>query len=183
MNQHVTVSSDPLNWRWYVVRTKPAAEYAAEVEMRRVGISVYMPQFRREYRHHRSKAWITRQFPLFNGYLFIRADDLKWGALASCKGLERDAILCSASGNRMEIKGSVIERIRENEECGAFDETRQNGSRLQIGQRVKIAEGPFTGIEGPLSHVKCQKNVRLLINIFNREVEATIPIAKIGKKD
>lgn len=183
MNQHINVSSDPLTWRWYAVRTKPAAEYAAEVEMRRVGLTVYMPQFRREYRHHRSKAWITRQFPLFNGYLFVRADDLNRGALASCKGLERDPILSSADGRNVEIKGSAIERIRENEECGAFDELRQSGGRLRVGQTVRIAEGALSGLEGPLSHVRSQKNVRLLITIFNREVQATVPIAKLGKKE
>lgn len=167
--------------RWFAVQTRPAAEYIAEVEMRRVGLTVYLPQFRKEYRHHRSKAWLTKQFPLFAGYLFVVADELDWGALSTCNGIERDPILRDPKGKPLPIDGVIIQRVVEKEECGEFDEMRLDTPRLIAGQTVSIHDGAFAGMEGPLSRVKSRKNVQLLISLFNTQVKATTSVGKLTR--
>lgn len=164
--------------RWYAVMTKPAAEYIAEVDMRRVGLTVYLPQYRKEYRHHRSKAWLTKQFPLFAGYLFIVADDLDWGALSTCNGIERDPILRDHMGKPLPIDGGVILRIHENEDCGAFDETRREMHRLQPGEPVMLSD---SSLQGMVSRVRNRRSVELLVTLFNTQIKATTSVGRLVK--
>jgi transcription antitermination factor NusG len=182
MNQHTTIKPTAAPRPWYAIRTRPAMEYVAETEMRRVGLEPYLPQHKREFRHHRSKAWIARSFPLFDGYIFAPGGgEFHWSALAICKGVEREAVLRDVSGKPIPIGDDIIQRIREKEQCGAFDELRMTSGRLKAGDIVKITDGSLAGIEGALSHVRSAKNVRILVSLFNREVEATVSVEKIGK--
>lgn len=167
---------------WFAVATKPGGEYTAETELRRVGIAAYLPQYRREYRHHRSKAWIVRKFPLFQGYIFIPADDLDWGAMMSCDGIAREGVLRCAEGKPVPIPDQIIARIHNCEARGEFDDLkRAQPHGLFQGETVLIADGPLSGMQGPLSHVKSARNVRLLVTLFNREVEAVVPVSKLQK--
>jgi len=175
MNQHVSVAT------WCAVETRPAAEYVAETEMRRVGLTVYLPQYRREYRHHRSKAWIARSFPLFTGYLFVRADNLDWAALAVCRGLERNGVLRDPEGRPVRIGDAEIGAIRAKEEAGEFDDLRARSAGLHVGQEVAIAAGALAGKEALVARVRSGKNVRLLLQMFGTQVAATVPVARLMK--
>lgn len=177
MNQHVKIAT------WHAVETRPAMEYVAETEIRRVGITVYLPQYRREYRHHRSKKWLARSFPLFTGYLFVRADDLDWGALAICRGLERNAVLRDPEGVPVRISDAEIAAIRTKEEAGEFDELRARSVGLHAGQEVTIAAGALAGKEALVARVKSGRNARLLLRMFGTEIAATVPVEKISKID
>lgn len=175
MNQHVRLTT------WYAVETRPGAEYVAETEMRRVGLTVYLPQYRREFRHHRSKAWIARSFPLFTGYLFVRVEDLDWSALATCRGLERNGVLRNPEGKPVAVEDAAVMAIRTKEEAGEFDELRARSSGLHEGQEVAIAAGALAGKEALVARVRSGKNVRLLLQMFGTTVTATVPVAKISK--
>lgn len=166
---------------WYAVETKPAAEYVAETEIRRVGIEVFLPQYRREYRHHRSKKWIARSFPLFTGYLFVRAEQLDWGALMTCRGLERDPVLRDADNRPVRIGGTEIEAIRERAEAGEFDDLRTRSAGFRSGERVRISGGALAGMEALVARVKSGRNVALLIEMFGTEVQVSVPVAKLAK--
>lgn len=173
--------NDNKSTRWFCAQTRENGEYVAETEMRRVGLTVYLPQFRREYLHHRRKVLITRQFPLFPDYLFLVADKLDWVALATCKGLEREPILRDINRKPLFIDGAIIDKIRNSEECGEFDELRTAPARLHVGEKIKIADGALSGMEGPLSRVKSGKHVQMLISLFNTQVPVTASLAKLQK--
>ncbi|MER9079943.1 transcription termination/antitermination NusG family protein [Mesorhizobium sp. M0895] len=167
---------------WLAVQTKPGGEYRAMTEMQRLGIPVYMAQYRHEYRHPRSKAWITKNFPLFLGYIFTPAHDVKWGALNSCDGLVRNGVLCDAEGKPVPIPGEDIKDIKDAEEKGVFDKLREHGLRLKPGEGVTVLEGAFSGVDAELVTAKSVNSVRVLLSMFGGKVVATGPVAKIEKK-
>lgn len=85
--------SEDVKWAppsaWYAVRTAPGAQrspsimdelpdrregkYLSLIErnLDRAGIEHFMPSFRRDVIHHRTKKWIDRRFPVFIGYCFV----------------------------------------------------------------------------------------------------------------
>lgn len=166
---------------WYALETRPAAEYVAETEIRRVGVEVYLPQFRREYRHHRSKKWIARSFPLFTGYLFIRADGLDWGALATCRGIERDGVLRDMAGKPLAIDGEEVDAIRAREAAGEFDDLRARSAGFKSGERVVITGGALVGREALVARVKSGRNVSLLLEMFGSKITVSVPVAKLAR--
>src|SRR5690606_37507994 len=144
--------------------------------MQRVGFTVYLPQYRYEFRHHRSKAWITKTFPLFMGYVFTPAKDFRWGSLKSCDGVSKTGALCDAEGKPVPIAGEYISEIKEAEEKGAFDKMRDHGLRLQPGEQVQIMEGVFTGTDAIVDAAKSVNQVRDLLTMFGGKVVASGPV-------
>lgn len=166
---------------WYAVRTKPGCEYLALTEMQRVGFTVYMPQYRREYRHHRSKMWVTKAFPLFLGYVFTPSKDFKWGALKNCDGVSKDGPLYDVNGKPVPIAGEDIADIKDAEEKGALDRMRDHGLRLRPGEQVQVTEGVFAGTGAVIDEARSVNTVRVLLTMFGGQVVASGPVAKIGK--
>ena len=176
----------PASPSWFAVETKPNAEYTARTEMERVGLTVYLPEYRREYHHRRYRKWIARSYPLFMGYIFVAAEELDWGALTTCKGLEReglsrDGVLRDALGNPVKIGDAEIQAIREKAEAGAFDELRGRTSGLRPGQHVALSQGPLAGMEALVARVRSGRNVRVLLSMFGSQVEATVPLANLSR--
>lgn len=164
---------------WFVVRAKPAGEYLAETEMRRVGMTPYLPQYRMAYHHRRSKRRMVRMFPLFLGYLFAPARGFDLAALQDCDGIVRtEPILADQFGRPIPVADSVIAKIRGNEECGAFDDL-PGKHRLSRGEPIQLVDTPL--MEGVIKSVRSLENVRLLVKLFNTEIEATVPVAKLRK--
>lgn len=82
---------DDLPWTppeaWYALRTAPGAQRSPSIvgdlpqkrindsiierNLRAAGIEVFMPSFRRDVIHHRTRKWIDRRFALFTGYVFV----------------------------------------------------------------------------------------------------------------
>lgn len=150
--------------------------------MQRVGMSTYMPQYRNEFRHHRSKAWITKSFPLFPGYLFTPKNEFKFGSFSSCDGVIRNGLICDAEGHALSIDDQVVATIREGEELGAFDRMREHGLRIKPGQELVIADGAMKGTKAVMIAAKNANHVRVLLNMFGREIIAKGSVAKIEKR-
>lgn len=184
MNMETNVSHAHVHAReaspgWLVVRTKSAREGQATEELRQAGMHPYCPGYQREYRHHRSKKWIVREFPLFKGYLFLPSEGVNWYGLADCKAVA--SILRSAGGNPLLVSDSVVEAVREKQAAGEFDELKVHGHMVKVGQTVKVAEGALTGMAGLVCSVASAKNVRLLLSMFGREVQTTAALEKLKR--
>lgn len=167
--------------QWFAVRTKQAAEYLAETEMRRAGIETYMPQYRREYQHHRSKRWIVRSFPLFQGYVFAFMPEESTGALRWLDGVDREGALKDASGKPVALPPSIIAELKDRQEVGQFDELKRQGYALAIGEKVMLKDGPFAGFPALVDAIRTVHHVEVLVNIFGRLTLATTSLAQISK--
>ncbi|RVD31435.1 transcription termination/antitermination NusG family protein [Mesorhizobium sp. M4B.F.Ca.ET.017.02.2.1] len=165
---------------WVVVRSKPQMERVAEEEMTKRGMTAYCPTYRYEFKHHRNKKWIIREWPLLRGYLFLRADTIDWYKLTRCKAVQ--AILRSVGGEPIGLAPSVIEEIRARQVAGDFDMLRVHGAVVKAGLPVKVLEGPLAGLESVVETVRNGKAASILVSIFGRQVETTVPLENLGRK-
>ncbi|TPM33722.1 hypothetical protein FJ955_02990 [Mesorhizobium sp. B2-2-2] len=165
---------------WVVVRSKPQLEREAEHEITTRGMVAYCPVYRYEFKHHRHKNWIVREFPLFRGYLFMRSDHIDWYKLTRCKAVL--SILRSVGGEPIGLAPSLIEEIRARQAAGDFDMLRVHGELVKPGQKVKVLEGPLAGLESVVETVRNGKAVNILVSIFGRQVETKVPLEILVRK-
>lgn len=161
--------------KWFIVRSRPGMESRAGEEILSLGQTVYVPRYRKEFKHARKNYWSTRYYPLMTGYLFVMASN-HWNRVLGCESVER--ILRSQIGDEagppVGIADRTIREIREQQEAGAFDEMRVHG-RLPVGEQVSIAAGVLSGLKGPVA-ASDDKSVVMLIEMFGQEIKAKAPI-------
>lgn len=166
--------------RWLIVRSKPSVEVRAGEEILALGQTVYVPQFRKEFRHNRSKAWTTRYFPLMRGYLFVLAS-AHWGRILSCPSVSKVLrnFEMGENSSPIPIDDWIVQEIRTRQEAGEFDEMRVHG-RVEQGAHLKIAEGPLAGLKGVAADIG-DNNVVMMIQMFGTQVRAKAPVEKLHR--
>lgn len=164
---------------WYVVQAAVSSERKARDELLRAGYDTFFPFWRKEVKHHRSKKWMTREFPLFMRYGFVRLTGPdQCSELDDVDGVDK---VLRVQGFPVPVDDDVIVRIRRAVDSGAFDETREHGYRLHAGDKVRIAEGQFLGLEGLIDAVKDSRKAKVLVSIFGRSVPTTIELENLAK--
>jgi transcriptional antiterminator RfaH len=155
---------------WYAVHTQPNAEARAEENLSRQGYGVYLPRYRRWVRHARRREIVQR--PLFPRYLFTRFDRalMPWRPILSTIGVS--AIVCGNDGPAP-VPPQVVESLRAHAAEGLFDEL-MPARRLQMGDRVRITEGPLENVVGRLAAASAEERVYILCEILGRTVRAEV---------
>ncbi|MER8793948.1 hypothetical protein NKH75_07035 [Mesorhizobium sp. M0984] len=164
---------------WYVVQSEVSSERKARDELLRANHDVFWPFWRKEIKHPRSKKWTTREFPLFMRYGFVRLNGPdQCSEMDDVDGIDK---VLRVQGFPVPVDDDVIVRIRRAVDSGAFDETREHGYRLHAGDKVRIAEGQFLGLEGLIDAVKDSRKAKVLVSIFGRSVPTMIEVENLAK--
>ncbi|RWF79000.1 MAG: hypothetical protein EOS26_03265 [Mesorhizobium sp.] len=174
MNQHV----DPP--RWFIVKTRPSCDLKAGEEILALGLTVYLPQYRKEYKHHRQNRWVTRYYPLLNGYLFVLGS-MHWHRVLNCSAVEKvlRSQLTAGPGDPILLEDATVHTIRAAQEAGDFDELRVHGN-VKVGETVKLTEGALIGLKGAV-HGVGEREITMMLNILGREVRTKAPIEILGR--
>ena len=156
--------------QWYALWTHSHCEQLVQGQLDARGFEVFLPtigvwSWRAGVKHR-----IRR--PLFPGYLFVR-DDLcgaRYVELLKARGLV--GVLGGQEGGPGEIPDIEIDAIR------ALVHSELPASPypyLQTGQRVRITEGPLTGVEGILVDRRAGKGLLVLsVHLFRRSVAVEV---------
>lgn len=166
---------------WYILLTNIKCEQRAKSDLEASDINVYLPMARKEFKHHRNKKWITREFPVFNRYMFIELDKTypRWFDVRRANGVES---VLGVDGRPMPVDPSSVQEIKDKQAVGAFDIMRKTKSRLKPGERVKIESGPLTGIYGEVSKESGRKTVHIMAEMLQNRIPVEIPIALVSKE-
>lgn len=153
---------------WYVVHTQPGAEFKAAAHLQRQGYKTYLPRHRRLVRHARRADMVLR--PLFPRYLFVDVDRevMPWRPILSTQGVANVVRSCDEP---VAVADTVIETLRHREVAGDFDRT-GDVRRLEPGDSVRIATGPFADYIGRLVEAFGDERVCILFEIMGRPVRS-----------
>ena len=121
---------------WTAALCVSAKEYEAECELRRLGITVYLPQRRQHWAPpgaHAQKPML-RRVPLFKGYIFILAKQARYREVGFARHLwQPRPLLCSNEGRIWSCSGDIIFEIARAEHEGKFDDVAPS-----LGDRVRL---------------------------------------------
>ncbi|MGA1844043.1 MAG: transcription termination/antitermination protein NusG [bacterium] len=145
-------------FKWYAVHTSSRHEDMVHMRLAAKEIPVFLPKIEK---------WSTRKdrkkrirVPLFNGYLFINVhlDKYTWLHVLKTPGVARIV------GNQNEPVPIPDEQIDSIRILLNNDVMLNPFPYLKIGQRVRIVNGPLTGVEGILVKTDPGKN-KLVVSV------------------
>lgn len=168
--------ADDFAWNlpWYVAYAKARQEHVAKDNLLRQGYSVYLPQMkvlRRIRGRHQA-----RLEPLFPRYLFVQpgSSDQSIAPVRSTIGVTG---IVRFNHDPAVMKPETLRSIRELElrQSAATDEEL---SPFRPGERIRVAEGPLSGLEGLVSSAS-QQRIIVLMHLLGRDTRVSISSDKL----
>ncbi len=137
-----TVSGNITHQSWFAARTRYGQELGIRDRLERLGVEHFIPSEKR--RNYRGK-W--KEHPLINNLVFIHTDKKTACELKTFEGLPVNYLfdyvehtMLTVPDKQMEDFKKVLEASLE--EGGLVDQP------VQIGEKVRITDGPLRGVEG-----------------------------------
>ena len=126
---------------WYLVKTKSLNENRVFTRLTGAGYEVLFPRYRKKSRRHRG---VLETRPLFPTYLFVRFDPDELKTIKYTHGVSR---VITFGLEPQEVGEEIISAVRERMDEEGMVTLEQKAVALAPGQRVKIGEGPFAGLD------------------------------------
>jgi len=126
---------------WYLVHTKTHSEKTAEMNLQQLGVEVFCPLLQQEKIIRRKRQHVVA--PLFPGYLFAKFDpNHQYRAVHYATGISK-VVMFGATPAKVEEE--LIEALKAKMLNGIMRVAMQ--SAFKPGQKVRIQDGPFRGLE------------------------------------
>jgi transcriptional antiterminator RfaH len=153
---------------WGVVQTQPHRERLAVEHLTRQEFRTYCPMVKVQRR--RGQGFIESLRPLFPNYVFIELlnANQRWRPVSSTFGVRKLITFGDRPGL---IADAFITALKAREQDGVIARPR---NPYQIGQQVKISQGPFEGIVGTILSVGERDRLVILLSLMQRGVEVRL---------
>lgn len=161
---------------WFAVLTKPRAESLACQHLTRQGFEVLDCRLRRT--RLGAKGLLTQVEPLFPRYLFLRscASGQKLGPVRSTRGVSG---VVRFGARTPTVPDTVIAAIRARQDDLGF--VQLDPPSLELGERVRVCDGPMFGLEGIFEEACGADRVRLLVHLLGAMVHVTLPRSQLAR--
>jgi|SRR5579871_5531145 len=167
------VGAEPVSSKaaWYALKTRSRHEKAVARVLAERGVRVFLPLFRKRRRW--SDRYKIVETPVFSTYVFVHIDPKDRLVVLRVKGSVQ---LLGNAGEPTPVADSEINSLLALEAGGAPIEPHRF---VKVGQRARIAVGPFRGVEGTL--VKRDATTKLVVSVtlFQRSVALTVDAADV----
>lgn len=200
--------------RWYTIRATPGAQRSArtidglpdhrrlesvlERNLRNEGFKVFMPTVHYEARHHRTKKWVERRYPLLVGYAFV---DLCGGSFEDVRQVE--GVMCflrrSSISGPYEMPSSEIRSLiaveeenrqiiirqraeREARERRGMNQTtrKEREEAMPPGTLATISgRSPFSGLVAKVIGPASRGKVKAVIETLDNLLELDVPLENL----
>tara|TARA_B100000029_G_C17602480_1_gene966287 strand:+ start:2766 stop:3278 length:513 start_codon:yes stop_codon:yes gene_type:complete len=161
---------------WYLIYCKPREEKVAQEHLERQGYEVYLPLILcRTKQRGRTKKVIQ---PMFPRYLFIYLSDKTddWTPIRSTIGVSN---LVKFGINPAKVPENLILKLKENEQNKGFHDLPD--IKLEPGDHLLIAEGPFEGYEATLLSQNANERVTVMLKIAEKYIKIILDQSLIEK--
>jgi transcriptional antiterminator NusG len=121
---------------------------------------------------------------VFPGYLLVRMDlnDDSWYVVRNTPGVTGFVGLGAHPTplSRKEVENILQVKAEEGEAAGR--KTRPRGFEYEMGETVRVREGPFADFSGTIAEInEDQLKLKVLVNIFGRETPVELDFAQVAK--
>lgn len=155
-------------WRLLYIRPSAQAKVSSAIselaQAGRAGLEAYYP---------RERVWSGQgarrkpcERPLLPSMIFVRAGDDDLAALMSIDGVFRR--LDPRSADQAKEVAEFILSLKFAEGHSAFDKTLFKRVRLEIGQKVRIAAGPYAGFLATIIGLNRAGRAKLIVSAFGQ---------------
>jgi transcriptional antiterminator RfaH len=166
--------------RWYLIRTKPAAETVAQTNLERQGYEVYLPRLLQNIAWRQQRR--ERIGALFPRYLFLRLHEgsQALAPVRSSLGVS-DAV---RFGYRYAIVADgVVRDLRARADPRTGLHRLARPAPLAPGAAVRVTTGPFDGLEGVFERDDGAERSIVLLKLLGQDTPVRIPAECILPRD
>jgi len=152
--------------RWFALRVKPRFEKTVATSARSKGYEEFLPLY--QCRRRWSDRFQSVELPLFPGYVFCQLNPEFRLPLLTIPG----ALHFIGIGRiPAPIEDEEIAALQAAMRCGLWAEP---WPFLNVGQRVRLEEGPLAGLEGLLIEVRKKQRLIVSVTLLKRSVAVEI---------
>ncbi len=151
---------------WYAVYTKPRQEPVARWNLENQGFEVFLPMALNPYQRV-SKRNEDRTEPLFPRYLFLRAVP-EVQNLATVRSTRGVVNLVRSGHELVTVPEAIVDGLLARRDPET-DLIALDPAELDVGDQVRVFDGPFAGAEGILQQRSGETRSLLLMKILGRE--------------
>lgn len=187
MTHNRTSYAGPL---WHVAYVETSTEIdTAEAIHDELGFPVFVPAERVWTVKRGRRVQVAK--PLFEGYIFPCVDPYRqdWARLKHVDGVidvlgaPRDR-----EGIPSYIPSAIINALRRAQDAGIFDRTTPKPERFDVGETVRIDDGPFKGFNGLITEfiakmrsATARKRAKLLVQFMGRMSAIEMDVTALEK--
>lgn len=159
---------------WYVLYTMPRSEKKVACEISSLGMESFLPTQRviRQWSDRRKKL----QMPLFPGYVFVKTSGFRTTSVLKIKQVVN---LVSIERKPVVVRDSEIALIKR---VVSKAENVEHEEYLQVGDKVMVVEGEFTGVEGMIINKKGRTRLLLRVEGISRAFSMDISASQVEPK-
>ncbi len=159
--------------RWYLIHTKPSGETLAKLNLERQGYEAYVPRVAQPFRHH--GGWRERIVALFPRYLFLGLDEGRQslGPVRSTVGVT--AVVRFGSAYAI-VPDQVIRDLRSRADPESGLHHLNCAPLIKPGTAVRIAKGPFEGLEGVFQTAVGSERVVVLLKLLGQSTPVRLSV-------
>ena len=160
---------------WYLLQTKPSSHSVACEHLKRQGFDVFLPLITKTTK--KNGKFLDIKTPLFPGYLFMGSsiDPIPWKSINGTRGISKAVTL---DGMYRPVNAHIIEGLQNRcDEHGSF----QNLCDIDVGDRVKVEQGPFAEFICCIDQIKDNQRAWVLIDILQQQTRAEISLDSVSK--
>jgi transcriptional antiterminator RfaH len=159
---------------WFCLKAQPKREHLAASGLRKTfGIACFSPRLRFRKMTRRGPVWFVEA--MFPGYLFAEFNYVEMNRrVGHSPGVQR---LVQFGDNVATLDPDTVAALRQHADEG---EIVTIDPEIEIGQAVRIAEGPFQGLEALVTQLlPAKERIRVLLEFLNRPLEIQIQISQV----
>jgi transcriptional antiterminator RfaH len=152
--------------RWFVVQTKAGCDRAAEDHVRSLGIETYRPELETVRVTRGRKVEVIR--PMFPCYLFARFDPLRddWMRIGRHNYLAKVLAAGPPFYTPKALPVGFVEQMRES---GLRFCAPEKAKPFQVGESVRVLEGPFAGFVARVASLDDRMRVVVLLAFMGEQ--------------
>jgi len=149
--------------RWYCVHTAPRKEFVASSNLQLQGYRHFVPAVIKKVRHARKVREVKTAF--FPRYIFtiIATETQRWRPINGTIGVSS---LITENDRPKPVPFGVVEALMKvTTDLGTLDFR----DEIEVGQQVRLLDGPFANLIGTLSRMDQNGRVAVLLEIMGGE--------------
>lgn len=166
---------------WFCFMVRPYAEFSTEQALKDVNIEALVPTRMGEEIRRRGRLIPGAVLPVLPGYVLVRCVQSP-SAIAGLLRFKKVIGVVGDPEKPYRVPDKIIATFIEKAAEGGYDFTPPEPEVFDVGQRVRVTDGPFASFPGVvIDWDGVRGRIRVDVSIFGRETPVELAVAQVEK--
>jgi transcriptional antiterminator NusG len=175
------IADHPEMCPWYCLSVRTGSEFTVEKYLYEENVEALVPTCLSAPKYSRGRMIEPKRRPVMPGYVLVQCAASAHAFLALRQVRHVTGIVGGAE-RPYRIPLKHIDKFREHAQRGAYDYRPITGMSYDVGEHVKVTDGPFASFDAEVTAIDAEKHrITVDVEIFGRKTPVELDIAQIEK--